>query len=167
MPRTPLTRSFAAAALAAATLLTLVAVLPAQGQAPPTGERTLKFKFTSIQKKGDEHYVDLRPKGPSAGDRVALSSELREGDAPAGRLEGDCVLLDKPFGVLQCSVVVIRPDGRLTLQGAYAGKTIPHVGGTSEVYAVTGGTGAYTGATGTMTRTGGGKRDTLTLTLGR
>lgn len=153
-----------AAALAAAATAALVAVLPANGQ-DPAGLRHLTF--TSTQKAGDERYIDLPPKGPSAGDRIVLSSRLHEAGKPAGRLEGDCVLQDEPFAVIHCGIVVLRADGRLTLHGAYAGKRIPHVGGTSEEYAVTGGTGAYTGATGTMTRTGGGKRDTLTLTLGR
>jgi hypothetical protein len=39
------------------------------------------------------------------------------------------------------------------------------IGATTEAYAVTGGTGAYVGASGTMTRKGNGKRDTLTFTL--
>jgi hypothetical protein len=34
-----------------------------------------------------------------------------------------------------------------------------------EAYAITGGTGAYVGASGTMTRRGNGKKDTLTFTL--
>ena len=44
-------------------------------------------------------------------------------------------------------------------------KRIPRVGGTGEHYAITGGTGAYQGAAGTMTRTGNSNRDTLTLSL--
>jgi hypothetical protein len=149
--------------LAAAATTALVAVLPAGGQ-EPAGLQS--FTFTSTQKQGDERYIDLPPKGPSAGDRIVLSSRLSEGGRAAGRLEGDCVLQDKPFAVIHCGIVVLRADGRLTLHGAYAGKRIPRVGGTREEYAVTGGTGAYQGATGTLTRSGGGKRDTLTLTLG-
>jgi hypothetical protein len=151
-----------AAALTAGTIAALAAVLPAHGQ-DPAGTRTLTF--TSTQKHGDEHFIDLPPKGPSAGDRVALSSTLHQPGKVAGRLEGDCAWVDQTFEVLQCSVVVILPDGRLTLQGAHANKKIPRIGGTQEEYAVTGGTGAYEGATGTMRRTGSTKRDTLTLTL--
>ena len=76
-----------------------------------------------------------------------------------------CVGVDKTFGVLQCNIVAILADGRLTLQGASVSKRIPRVGGTGEHYAITGGTGAYQGAAGTMTRTGNGDRDTLTLSL--
>jgi hypothetical protein len=152
-----------ALSLVTAATAALFTVLPANGQ-DPAGPR--KLMFTSIQKPGDERYVDLPPKGPSAGDRIALSSQLHEAGKAAGRLEGDCVVQDKPFAVIHCGIVVLRADGRLTLHGAYAGKRIPHVGGMREEYAVTGGTGAYDGATGSMTRTGGGERDTLTLTLG-
>ena len=151
-----------AAALTAGTIAALAAVLPAQGQ-DSAGVRTLTF--TSTQKHGDERFIDLRPKGPSAGDRVVLSSTLHQAGKVAGRLEGDCVWVDQTFEVLQCTVVVIFPDGRLTLQGAYANKEIPRIGGTQEEYAVTGGTGAYQRATGTMRRTGRAKRDALTLSL--
>jgi hypothetical protein len=150
-------------ALTAGTIAALVAVLPAHGQ-DPTGARTLTF--TSTEKQGDEHAIDTRPKGPSVGDRWLLASTLRQAGKVAGRLEGDCVGVDKTFGVLQCSVVVILPDGRLTLQGASVSKRIPGVGGTGEEYAITGGTGAYQGATGTMRRTGNEKPDTLTFSLG-
>lgn len=150
------------AALIAATIAATVAVLPANGQ-PSTGGRTLTF--TSTQKHGEERFIDLAPKGPSAGDRVTLSTELRGSDDVPGRLAGDCAWVSKAFAVLQCDIVVILPDGRLSLQGAHAGKPIPGVGGTQERYAVTGGTGAYEGATGTMRRDGNGERDTLTVAL--
>jgi hypothetical protein len=146
----------------AGAIATLVAVLPAQGQ-DPTGDRILTF--TSTEKQGEEHAIDTRPKGPSVGDRWLLASTLRQGGKVAGRLEGDCVGVDKTYGVLQCSVVVILPDGRLTLQGASVSKRIPRVGGTGEEYAITGGTGAYQGATGTMRRVGNGARDTLAFAL--
>jgi hypothetical protein len=44
-------------------------------------------------------------------------------------------------------------------------KRIPGVGGRGEEYAITGGTGAYEGAAGTMRRTGDGRRDTLTFSF--
>jgi hypothetical protein len=150
------------AALAATTIGALVAVLPAQGQ-EPADARTLTF--ITVEQQGDEHAIDARPKGPSVGDRWLLATTLRRDGKAAGRLEGDCVGVDERFGVLQCTVVAILPDGRLTLQGASVSKPIPGVGRTGEEYAITGGTGAYTGATGTMRRTGDGRRDTLTFSL--
>ena len=110
--------------------------------------------------------VDARPKGPSVADRWLLATTLRQAGKNTGRLEADCVGIDKTYGVLQCSLVVILPDGRLTLQGASVDKRIPGAGGRGEHYAITGGTGAYVGAIGTMRRDGDGDRDTLTFTLG-
>jgi Allene oxide cyclase barrel like domain len=151
-----------AAALAAGAIAAIVAVLPAQGQRP-TDMRTLKF--ISTEKQGDEHAIDTRPKGPSVGDRWLLASTLSQAGNVAGRLEGDCAGVDKTYGVLQCSLVVVLPDGRLTLQGASVSKRIPGVGGKGEEYAVTGGTGAYEGAIGTMRRKSGASHDTLTFTI--
>ena len=154
-----------AAALTAGALGALVAVLPAHGQ-DAVGPRTLVF--TTVEKHGDERFVDARPKGMSVGDRWLLATALRQAGRSAGRLEADCVGVDKRFGVLQCSLVAILPDGRLTLQGASVDKRIPGVaaGGRGEEYAITGGTAAYVGAVGTMRREGDGDRDTLTFTLG-
>ncbi len=123
--------------------------------------------FTSTQKHGEERFIDLAPKGPSAGDRVALvhgrfagSDDVRR--AARGRLRvGEQGASPCSSAASSCS----SPTAASSLQGAYAGKPIPGVGGTQEEYAVTGGTGAYQGATGTMRRDGNGKRDTLTVAL--
>ena len=53
----------------------------------------------------------------------------------------------------------------ITAKGAGTSKPIPGVGRTTEQYAVTGGTGAYAGATGAIRRTGDGRRDTLTVSF--
>ena len=157
-----------AAALAAGAIATTIAVMPAQGHHPYGHDplTTQTMSFTAAQGPHDEHFIDLPPRGPSAGDRVALASTLRRGGKIAGRLTADCTWADATFEILQCGVVLNLPDGRVTLQGAYANKRIPRVGGTREVYAVTGGTGAYEGVTGTMRRTSGRAADTLELALG-
>jgi hypothetical protein len=151
-----------AATLAAGAVAATVAVLPAQG-----GEATSarKLTFTSIERKGDERVIDLGRQGPSVGDRWLLASTLQQDGKRAGRLEADCVGIDKRFGVLQCSVVVILAEGQLTLQGVQIMKRIPGVTAAAEEYSITGGTGAYTGATGSMRRAGNDEPDTLTFTL--
>lgn len=157
-----------ALALTAGAIATAIATMPAQGHHSfghdPMTAQTIAF--TATQGPHDERFIDLAPRGPSAGDRVALVSTLRRDGKVAGRLSGDCAWTNVKFEILQCDVVLVLPDGRVTLQGAYANKRIPRVGGTREVYAVTGGTGSYQGATGTMSRTSGRDADTLELVLG-
>ena len=74
-------------------------------------------------------------------------------------------MLDATYQAQMCNLVAILADGRITLQGAGLDKKLQGVGGTDEVFAITGGTGAYVGASGSMTRKGNGTRDTLTFTL--
>lgn len=154
------------AALAAALVATAAVVMPAEGEPRSGHDPMTRLMFRTTQGDGDERFLDLAPRGPSAGDRVALVSTLRRDGEVAGRLSGDCAWTSVADEILQCDLVLILADGRVTLQGAYANKRIPRVGGTREVYAVTGGSGAYEGAYGSMRRTAGGGHDSLELTLG-
>jgi hypothetical protein len=150
------------AALVAAVAAAGIAVLPASGQNQPT---TRTLTFVSTEKPSDEKFIDSKPKGYSVGDRLVLSSLLHRGSSIAGRVEASCSLLDPTYHAQQCAITAILADGQITLQGAGLDKKLPGVGGTDEIYAITGGTGAYVGASGTMTRKGNGKKDTLTFTL--
>jgi hypothetical protein len=59
------------------------------------------------------------------------------------------------------TLTAVLADGSITLQGASLGKRIPGASAPSQdVYAITGGTGAYVGVAGTMRRSGNGKTDT-------
>jgi hypothetical protein len=150
-------------AATAATAATAIAVLPASGQDQPA---TRTLTFVSTQKHSDTRFTDVKPKGDSVGDGFLLSSLLHRDGKVAGRVEGQCVELDATYHAQMCTITAILADGRITLQGAGPDRKLPGVGGTDEVYAITGGTGAYVGATGTMTIKGNGRRDTLTFTLG-
>ena len=150
------------AALGAAAVAAGIAVIPAAGQDQPT---TRTLTFVSTEKAKDEKFFDVKPKGYSVGDSFALSSLLHAGGRVAGRVEGHCVLLDATYHAQHCTITAILADGQIELQGTGLDKKLPGIGGTDEIYAITGGTGAYVGAAGTMTRKGNGKRDTLTFTL--
>lgn len=150
------------AALGAAAVAAGIAVLPASGQDQPT---TRTLTFVSTEKPNDEKFVDTKPKGYSVGDSFLLSSMLHKDGRVAGRIEAHCSLQDPTYHAQACTLTAILADGQITLQGAGLDKKLPGIGSTSEAYAVTGGTGAYVGAGGTMTRKGNGKRDTLTFTL--
>jgi hypothetical protein len=150
--------------LATGAVVAAATALPATGQQAP-GARTLTL--TSVTARGSEHAIDTPPKGESAGDRFIFASTLRRGAAMAGRMEGDCLAVDAKFEGLQCTLTAVLADGSIALEGASLNKRIP--GATTpagDVYAITGGTGAYAGATGTMTRSGNGKRDTIVFALG-
>jgi hypothetical protein len=150
------------AALGAAVAAAGIAVLPASGQDQPT---TRTLTFVSTQKPSDTKFFDARPKGESVGDGYLLSSLLHAGSKVAGRVEGHCFELDPTYQAQLCTLTAILADGQIELQGSGLNKKLPGVGGTAEIFAVTGGTGTYVGASGSMTIKGNGKRDTLTFTL--
>ncbi|MEY2514813.1 MAG: hypothetical protein QOJ89_2171 [bacterium] len=158
-------KSCIAALAAAAATAAAVAVLPASGQTPAaTSTQTLTFHST--QKPHDFLVQSQRPHKQSIGDRYVFTSTLHQAGKIVGRLEGDCLAVDRTYEVLDCQLVVFLHDGLLTLHGArVTRRSIPVVGGTRDDYAITGGTGAYAHASGTMTREEGAHGDTLTLTL--
>jgi hypothetical protein len=147
---------------AAAVLAGGVAALPATGQAPPAPTQLV---FESLGRHQAEKFIDVRPRGQSVGDRWLFSSSLRRDGRMVGRMEGDCVGQDPAFEAFGCALTAIFADGQITLHGAALGKPLPGGGGTREQYAITGGTGAYVGASGTLRRTGDGRRDRLIFEL--
>jgi hypothetical protein len=152
------------ATLAAGAAVAAAVALPAVGQQTPA---TRTLTLTSVQAKGGERSIDLPPKGDSVGDRFAFASTLRNGRAMAGRMEGDCEAIDVKFEAMQCTLTAVLTDGSIALQGVMMGKRLPGASAPPpEVYAVTGGTGAYMGASGTMKRSGNGKVDTDVFSLG-
>ena len=98
---------------------------------------------------------DVAPLGkrPTVGDRFIYTTALTRGGRPAGRGESVDTAIDaKIQGVLRVTVLLL-PDGTITAAGA-TGNT-PAGGWRPEKatrLAITGGTGAYTGATGTLTQ---------------
>ena len=155
------TKTAVAVALAGI-LIAAAAALPASGQ--DDGSTTLTF--TTTQTRGDERYVDLAPKGASIGDRFVLASTVRIAGKPGGRVEAECVAVDRRYGGLSCSGAVLLAQGSLTFHGATADRPLPGgVRARRSVYAITGGTGVYAGASGTATRTGNGKVDRFVLVL--
>jgi hypothetical protein len=146
------------ATLAVGTAVAAAVALPATGQETPAA-RTMTL--TSVQAKDAERAVDAPPRGDSVGDRFVFASSLRRDRGLVGRMEGDCLAADLKFEGMQCTLTAVLADGSITLQGASLTKHIPGATAPSQdVYAVTGGTGAYVGASGTMRRSGNGKTDT-------
>ena len=151
------------AALATAAVVTGIVVLPATGHdVKPTGT----LAFTGKGSNRDQKMVDAPPKGISLGDHFLGAETLRQAGAPAGRMEVDCAAVDRTYAGQACSLTLILKDGQVTAQGAGVDKRIPGVGGTTpptgDEFAITGGTGAYQGAAGTL-RLKSGRTDAVTL----
>ena len=118
------------------------------GGAQTSGERTLKF----VEKGGSSKFLDNPPKAtkrhpaPSAGDSFLFSSQLYdESGARVGFVTGQCTIgpgagRNNP----NCAATAKLADGTVTVAG---------IGGNSRttVLAITGGTGAYEGARGSVT----------------
>jgi hypothetical protein len=152
------------AVLATVAVVTGVVVLPATGHdVKPTGT----LAFTGKGSSRDQQMVDVRPKGLSLGDEFLGAETLRQAGAPAGRMEADCMVIDRTYAGQACSLTLILKAGQVIAQGGGVDKPIPGVGGTTpatgDEFAITGGTGAYRGAAGTLLLKSGRARDAVTL----
>jgi hypothetical protein len=152
--------------LVTATIVAAVTALPAPGHdVKPTGTLT----FTGKGSNRDRKAVDVRPKGISLGDEFLGAETLRQASAPAGRMDADCVVIDRTYAGQACTVTLILKAGQVTAQGAGVDKRIPGVGGTTpstgDELAILGGTGAYQGAAGTLRLKSGTAGDTVTLSF--
>jgi hypothetical protein len=152
------------AGVATAAVITSVVVLPATGHdVKPSGT----VAFTGKGSSRDQKMVDVPPKGISLGDHFLGAETLRQAGAPAGRMEVDCVVIDRTYAGQACSLTLILKDGQVTAQGAGVDKRIPGVGGTTpptgDEFAIMGGTGAYQGAAGTLRLKSGPTTDAVTL----
>jgi hypothetical protein len=143
-----------------------IGILAGVGAAAAGGRGTQArvTKFRELAKGGTYQYVDNPPHGVSIGDFAAFSSVLADRSGKhIGRIDVQCVItagrtLAKAHQT--CTGVLTLPGGQVTDAVGIVGAP------TNAVIAVTGGTGAYAGARGTLTvvgRKGGGADDTLEL----
>lgn len=148
------------ALMAAAT----IATLSAQGQEP----RTLEFSSPPPSARDDKE-IDVRPRGTSIGDQSIGAISLRSGGRLVGRLMAVCTANDRSFEGRQCVITLVLRDGQLTAHGGGLDRRIPGAPGhghQGDSFAVTGGTGAYEGASGALTlRETRGGRTEVTVTL--
>jgi hypothetical protein len=158
-------RRMTIAVLAAAVVAVGIVALPATAQAPgPSGTLT----FTGKGKKRDQQMVDVGRKGLSLGDRFLGAETLKQAGATAGRIESDCVVLDRSYEGQACQLTLLLKDGQVSAQGAGLDKRLSGVAPTStaagDEFAITGGTRAYKGASGTVVvKSSPTKGDTVTV----
>ena len=94
--------------------------------------------------------IDVGPPGPSLGDYFVFSETLRKDGREAGTSGGQCTAVEAipPYTTItsQCVVTLSLRRGQITLQGLVEFQTEEEMG--PATLAITGGTGAYRGASG-------------------
>lgn len=137
--------------LAGATVLTTFATASAQG--PRAGSPKSHTRVIELKELVDGRTfgaVDNPPlEATSIGDSIAFSRVVaKRTGTPVGRIDVTCIVTAAPTSAdahQVCHGVLTLPRGQITLETAIVGApTIAHV-------AVTGGSGAYAGASGVMT----------------
>lgn len=126
-----------------------LAISAADGQTA----RTLKFEGSAPVPR-DFKQVDVRPRGLSNGDHFIAAITLRAGDRIAGRAHVICTIIDRGYQGQDCNWVLVFRDGTITASGGGLDRLLPgqatpppHA---PDEYAITGGTGAYRAASGTL-----------------
>lgn len=122
---------------------------------------TLTYRLAA--KDAESKFVDVGRKGESVGDHYLSAVTLKADGEIAGRLQGDCAVLDNTYEGHLCQLVLIVDGGQITLAAGGVNKRIPNVGGKGDIFAVTGGTGAYQGAGGELTVSDDGSRVTVSI----
>jgi hypothetical protein len=154
-------RARTALALAGAAAL----LLPIAGQARV--QDTVVIKVTSVTAKGSPVTKDKPPKGASNGDTVTFKDDLLNAAAQFGKKVGAKVGTDQGTMTFSSKTsarftgFATLPGGTVTLDGAVASAS----DGKSIIIPVTGGTGRYRNAHGTLLVGPGNKRALNTYTL--
>ena len=124
--------------IAAVASLALVAGANGDGKRP-TGSKTIRLqaKLASIQP------VDNAPAGESAGDLLVFAANLSEQGRQIGEITESCALVTPP-ALYQCTATASLPKGTLAIAGR------PDLSKEVSKGAITGGTGGYRRARGTV-----------------
>lgn len=142
-------RSKRTALVAAAVAAVPLALITQSGSAAGTGDHATTF--TIVEHPISNKFVDLPPKSkpsaPSVGDEAVFASTLTKDGHPFGTTEAVCVVTTREKDpLLSCTGTFNLPDG--TLAAAAGGRLFST---TTVEIAITGGTGRYAAAGGTIT----------------
>ena len=149
------------AAILAAGIAGVVGTRPAAGDPG----QTLRF-VAAPPLAGDQKQIDVPPAGLSLGDESIGAVSLRHDGQLFGRALVDCTINDGTFQGEQCTLDLVLRTGVITTKTAGLDRLLPHqTASPNDVFAVTGGTGAYAGANGVMTIHHGAQADILTVRL--
>jgi len=129
------------------------------GVAPAANLTTLSYIATDID--GDNVFVDLGDKsdqGPDIGDLLAFTQNLSSDGENVGQVHVAAVVVDHDTHVSEATGTIVLADGSIQVAGVVTQDP-------KFTLTVTGGTGAYLGATGTMSFDASGSDQTITLEL--
>ena len=146
----------------------LVSALVVTGADGQTG-RVLEFAGTAPAPR-EVKQVDLRPRGLSLGDSFIAAITLRSAGRIAGRAHVRCTIVDRRYEGQDCDFVLVFRDGTVTASGGGLDRLLPGQSpppdDAADEYAITGGTGAYRGASGVLSmRSHDDDSSTITLSL--
>jgi hypothetical protein len=155
------TKVIVVAVVAAAVILGV----PTANSAQDTRGQTLRFT-AAAPSPGDQKTVDVPPHGLSLGDQIVGAVSLKKHGQLFGRALVDCTINDKTFAGQQCTLDLVLRHGVITAKTAGLDRPLPHqTPSPNDVFAVTGGTGPYTGADGTIAIIHGTQADTFLVHL--
>ena len=119
--------------------------------AAPAAAHDHSLRLTTVAAHNTD--LDLGEPGPSAGDIQVFLDDVQRNGRTVGSSAGSCTvtLFTETRLVGACTATLVLPDGTITAQGVF--DEDPTVGPTSFTWAVTGGTGDYSGAGGEATGT--------------
>jgi allene oxide cyclase-like protein len=130
-----------------ATATAAVLAMSAGGE-PRASQAPADFTVTTTFRDRDTSFVDVRPRRrESPGDTVILPGRFT-GAGKSGSLPVTCQVVERPRRNREtalCTGSVILADGQISFQGAIVGDP------DTVTLSIVGGTGAYNGASGTLT----------------
>jgi hypothetical protein len=149
----------AALGLAATAIVTATPSSNATGDAAQPTTLVLRFAGRDAEHK----HLDIGRKGDSVGDRYLSAVTLKSDGEVAGRFQYGCTVLDETFRGHLCTVAVLLEDGSITFAAGGVSEPVGSIEPEGDVFAVTGGTGAYQGAEGQLEVADNGSAVTITL----
>jgi hypothetical protein len=146
------------------TALVLIAV--AAAAAATASSRSAGSSLELVQHDAHFQFVDVAPRGgvqkpPSEGDEYVIGGSLAEAGKPAGTSNLVCTVTQPGrAGASECVGTIVVAGGTISFSG------FSRLATNGDVFAVTGGTGRYVGASGTIVSSQGkGGADDLSIRL--
>jgi len=147
--------------VAGSVVIAMCALAVGLGVAAAGSGITAPVSITVVEHATSDKVIDIGKQGDSTGDILTFHNDVYdETDATkVGTDQGQCTRMSPKDGTWECWWTTSLPDGQVTIEGPYldASNTV--------LAAVTGGTGEYENARGTMEASCKGSECTMTFKL--